>query len=548
MKKSFIKIIAGIFCAGMLVACEADLDFKPETQVSDPSFWNTARDFELYANNFYLDLPGLPAGRDADTAFGNSNNNVSSGTNLAPENDGNWGNAYARIRKATYLVEKAEEKADLDVKRYVAEAKFFRAYWYYNLVRLFGDVPLVTKVLSTGSEELYLPRTTRTDVIDFALQDLEYAVANLPERSDLKASELGRVTKGAANALMAKVALFEGTWSKYHGGAKTDERLNVAKSAAATVINSGEYALYNSSGDESFRRLFLAEGDDNSLGKKTESIFHRRYWEEVSTHGYSNSNQANFSATRKMVDMFLCADGLPIDKSPMFKGYGTFTSEFEDRDPRCSQSIVKVGDETWTHQGSYVYQAEPQLFYWGKTGYRVWKMQGEGQPRMDYKEFNDHHIIRYAEVLLIYAEATYELAGTISDADLDKSINVLRDRVGMPHLTNGFVQTNGLDMLTEIRRERTVELAFEGERLEDLKRWKTAVDELSKPIAGIQYENSEWKGIIPFADLAADGIDANGFVIFQQASERKFSDKNYLFPVPTQQIQLNPELTQNPGW
>jgi hypothetical protein len=162
----------------------------------------------------------------------------------------------------------------------------------------------------------------------------------------------------------------------------------------------------------------------------------------------------------------------------------------------------------------------------------------------DFKEF------RYGEALLILAEALFERDAAISDGDLDRTIGELRGRVGMPALTNGVVTTNGLDMLTEIRRERTVELAFEGFRREDLRRWKTAETEMPQAIQGVKFVGTEYEQRDSTLVVGADiQVDANGFVIAEPASARQFLIKHYLDPIPLQQIQLSHgSLTQNPGW
>lgn len=164
----------------------------------------------------------------------------------------------------------------------------------------------------------------------------------------------------------------------------------------------------------------------------------------------------------------------------------------------------------------------------------------------------DRHLIRYAEVLLNYAEAIYERNGTISDADIDLSINKLRSRVNMPRLTNAFAMANGLTMQAELRRERTVELCLEGFRYDDLRRWKTAEIEMPKDVKGIKIEGTSWAARAPYNDPSyLNKIDANGFLIVEQ--NRKFDPgKNYLQPLPTREIAFyttnGKELTQNPGW
>jgi len=162
----------------------------------------------------------------------------------------------------------------------------------------------------------------------------------------------------------------------------------------------------------------------------------------------------------------------------------------------------------------------------------------------------DKHIIRYAEILLIYAEATFEKNNSISDIDLDKSINLIRGRVNMPALTNSFVNANGLDMQNEIRRERTVELALEGFRYDDIRRWKTAEIVMKQDIKGIKIKNSDWQNKKPYNDPSYQNrTDQDGFLIVESGSNRFFDPvKDYLKPLPTKEILLNPALKQNPGW
>lgn len=546
------KITALCLLLLILGACETDLDQFPPDTISDPSFWKTSEDFRLAANDFYLTIPTRRTNDlDSDLQRAIGSNNVSQGVNLAPENDGTYNGAYNRIRVNNKLLEQAELNTEIDVSRFVAEARFFRALNYFNLVRRYGDVALITKVLTTASEELSNSiRTPREEVIDFCINDLQQAILDLPLRSEMPAAELGRITKGAAQTLLAKIALFEGTWSKYNGGNKVTERLQIAADAAWDVISSNEYALYNKQGDDSFRQFFWnPDADDESIGEKPEKILSRRYYVDLDTHNSSTNNQG-LSATKKAVDMFVCTDGLPISISPLFEGYGTFTSEFQNRDLRMWQSIVKDGDVVWNNNGAINVDASSNYENLNPTGYRTWKSNGDGPDRAENREVNDLEMLRYAEVLLIFAEATYENNGDITDEDLNASINLLRARGQVAPLTNALVNGNGLDMLQEIRRERTVELMFEGERLEDLKRWGIAVEEMTQPMLGIQWDNSDFSSV-PNLSLSlfssSNSTDSDGFVIVEEASDRLFSEKNYLFPLPLTELLLT-GWEQNDNW
>jgi len=563
MKKLYIKSLLTALLLICLTGCTKDLDLSPLDSISDASFWKSSSDFQKAANALYAALPGFTTfDLDADMAF-RTPNSTSNSTSTTPDTDSNWNTPYTRIRNCNNLLEKASASTIAsEIKVYVAEAKFFRAYNYWSLYRLYGGVPVVTEVLGINSEELYGTRNSAKETVDFILQDLKEAVSDLPEESEVSAANKGRITKGAANGLRARVALYEGTWRKFRNDGEANSYLDIAVEAANTVINSGQYGLFTGQGAESYQKLFDNEGDNSS-----ECILDRRYESMVNQHSFSRGLQQNgYLPTKQLADMYLCKDGLPVSKSPLFKGYDTRTSEFENRDPRMAQTIMIPGTvayapilpdpvEHWPFYPDRVYT----------TGYIIFKYMtqdpnGQMTPYLDQQGW-DHHIIRYAEVLLIYAEAMYEKNGSISDSDLDKTINAIRRRAGLTTaLTNAFVTANGLDMREEIRRERTVELALEGFRWDDLRRWKTAETELKKAIRGIKIAGTEW-GTQPIIISGVDQnpyskpewqnrTDAEGFIISEAADARSgFNpDKHYLRPIPAKEIQLNPNLQQNPGW
>jgi len=551
MKNKIFIII--FFPLLFITACEDQLDLLPPDKISDATYWKDAEDFRMAANYLYNSLPFREYELDADLMRGESVNSISAGTNLPVENDAYWNSRWESLRSINYLIEKAEMNSTIDADRYKAEARFFRALNYYLLVSRYGDVPLITKALDNESDELNSPRESRDIVIDFCIQDLQLAIPDLPLRSEMDASDLGRITKGAAQTLLAKIALFEATWTKYNGGpgaSKVSDWLQIAINASDAVINSDEYALYDLHGDDSYRQLFWNEdADDVNPGVKSEKVLSIIYIENIKMNSASISARDILSATKKAVDMYLCTDGLPIDKSPLFNGYGTYTSEFENRDHRLIQSVAQEGDIIYDNHGARTLNPEVNYFITNYTGYKIKKFLADGAERHLYNvEYNDIEVFRYPEVLLIYAEAKYENDGSISDADLDRTINVLRTRGNIAPLTNVLVNENGLDMLTEIRRERTVELMFEGERLEDLKRWGIAVQEMSQSFRGIQWDNSDWKDAgFGIETLTAHGTDAEGFIVKDPASDRYFSEKHILFPLPLQELQIT-GWENNPGW
>ncbi len=550
--KNYINIIILMLVVIIFSACEKDLDLNPKDQVSDPEYWKSSDDFKLAANDFYFSLLEVSQyiDRNSDIAFGGSPNEVSNGAYLVPANDNIWDKSYEFIRTANYLLLKAEESGlGEEIDRWVGEALFFRAYNYWNLVKKYGGVPKITVVLDVSSPELYTPKSSQAEIIDFIIADLDNAIDKLPLQSELTADELGRTTRGAALALKARVALYQGTWSKSRGEANSDSYLDKAIDAADKVVTSDQYGLFKGKGDESYKYLFILEGDDSN-----EVLLARRYYySQWITHNWTRELWFNAMVpTKNLADMYLATDGLPISKSSRFKGYSEMASEFENRDPRMGMTFIIPGSTIIFEGGT------PQVTYPGfmgsnatLTGYMLRKFLGEdinsGQfnGEYDFKEF------RYGEVLLILAEALYEKNGNISDTDLGRTINELRKRVNMPDLTNSFATTNGLNMQEEIRRERTVELAFEGFRREDLRRWKTAETVLPQSLKGIKFVGTEFQTRYPDLRPGTDiQVDAEGFIVADQSTARRFvSPKHYLDPIPSQQVQLSKgSLVQNDGW
>ncbi|MDP3913597.1 MAG: RagB/SusD family nutrient uptake outer membrane protein [Bacteroidota bacterium] len=559
-----ILFIVSLTVVVLLAGCSKELDLYPKDSISDVTFWKSSSDFKLAANNLYNSLGSfdiIMGDVESDIAY-NVNNAISNGTYLVTETDANWNTPYGYIRQCNKIIASGANSAvasDAGVIRFAAEAKFFRAWNYWNLFRLYGGVPLIKDVLDITSKELYSKRATRKETVDFILQDLTEAVAGLPLKSALVSSEVGRITKGTALALKARIALFEGTWGKYRGDAGANGYLDIAIEASNSLISSAQYTLYTGSGAKSYWNLFNEKGDDSP-----ESILDNRYELNVREQRLLQliHDTRGYLATKKMADMYLCNDGLPVKQSPLFQGYATRVSEFQNRDPRMTLTLLTPGSFVVQHLFPTV-PIESWPFFPqrnGNTGYITDKFRSEDVYGNTTQKFGfDIHLIRYAEVLLIYAEATFEKNGTISDADLNKSINVIRQRVGMLALTNAFVTSNGLDIKTEIRRERTIELAFENFRYDDLRRWKTAENELPQALLGIKVKGSQWgtdpiivNGVDknPYSTPAYQSkTDENGFLVVEPAGGRSFNPaKHYLRPLPSKEILINPDLQQNPGW
>jgi starch-binding outer membrane protein, SusD/RagB family len=563
-------------------SCNKIVDLDPINEISDASFWKSPDQFKLAANEFYnyymtfgniiYDPP--PGGNPSPHADlrGDlivSRNPFSNGTNTLVATDGNWNTAYGRIRSVNYLLDRAAAYATPnDLKQYVAEAKFFRAYVYFDLLQQFGGVPIIDKLLAPGSPELQAPRNSRDEVADFIVKDLEEAIIDLPLENAILAADKGRVSKGAAQAFLGRVTLYEGTWQKFRNNAtRANSLLDKSIVNSNAVITSNLYQLFAPAvlGDSALKYMFILEDEkSNPAGiqksANKEYVLANRYsWSQRRIgNNITHTGGAGGGASKKLADMFLCQDGLPVEKSPLFQGYAMTRSEYVNRDNRM-RYIMSIDSNyywdnenpgsrvTWLGDAADLANSTGRLNGAGGTGYGTQKWRTERRLN-DTEEGYDWPVIRLAEVYLNYAEAVFERNGSISDADLDKSLNLVRRRVNtsMPKLSNALVTANGLDMRTEIRRERSIELLLEGFRVDDLKRWKTAEIEMPMNILGIKWTGTRWQTRWVVNGNAPYPLDANGNIIFE--SSRVWQDKHYLLPIPTQQIALNPNLTQNPGW
>lgn len=527
-------------------ACNKKLDLTPETALSDASFWKTPNDLLAACTTFYLSLPGMGANYDdnyADISYGAAANSVSDGSRLAPATATDWNTDYTMIRRSNTIFEKAANvTGDATIlKKALGEAHFFRAWAYYDLLKRYGDVPLILRTFDINDTLTLAKRTPRAQVVQQIYQDLDFAIANCPAVEAQPAAEYGRITAGAAAAFKSRVALFEGTREKFfnYGTYATD--LHIAIDAATKVMANTKYGVYQYAArpDSSYFYLFqpVADGPNNK-----ENILVRIYGQSLSNNiTYQNISrdveQALISPTRVLADAYVYKDGLPLGKSPLQQPQTTTLSEFTNRDPRAGMTIFNKNLYYLT--GKYV-----PNFTFTKTGYKTAKWFNATDWN-NARSYTDFAIIRYAEVLLNYAEATYELNNSISDADLDLTINKLRARNGagsVAPLTNALVNNNSLSMRDEIRRERTVELAFEGFRYWDLLRWKLAETQLPMAVLGTKYFPAEFA-------IASPSLTTDGYIITQPANKRAFDPaKDYLWPLPTTEIGYDPNLTQNPKW
>ncbi len=550
MKKQITYMMLSL--ALVASSCKKDfLDRQPLDTISDDTFWNTEEQLILAVNGLYANIKN--SNTVALDQMGDNSINSSTGDSYRIFSSGNfgadlasvdaeWRSQYQGIRQCNVFLEKynnatsvSQEKRD----QMAGEAKTIRAYMYMNLVCYFGDLPIVTKPLNI--DELYEPRNTRKEVIDFIIKELDEAAAMMQAKPQTGAT-LGRLSKGAALAFKSRIALFDSRWAE-------------AEKAAKEVMDLGVYSLYTTGNpDVDYNNLFNYKGK-LSNGANKETIVARMNLTDVSMHNISRESQvpdqaSRYNPTKSLVDSYLCVDGLPIDKSPLYKE-DSYAALFENRDPRMKQTILAPGAVWGGRKDGNPANTNASIFTAPKfvsdklgsvtiTGYYFTKYVEVSTVSQVSKDQNDIHVMRLGEVLLNYAEARME-QGTLTQADLDLTINKLRDRVGMRHMVLTELAQNGLDLRNEIRRERRVELAREGQRWYDIIRWKQGAL-LAADVKGMKKSLA----LVP-AQVSNIAADADGYIIVMTG--RQFDEnKHYLWPVPLNQIQRNPKLGQNPGW
>ena len=557
MKKNIIKTIcaAGAVC-GMMLLTSCELDRLPETTLADNTFWQSETDLRGACNKLYVDLPGFDHDRRADDIIGTAANGTSSGNWSLPSTAGDWTNPYNRIGVCNNIITKGAEAplSDAQKNRWLAEAYFFRAFHFFDLVKKYGDVPLILKAFdSTSDPDIKMARTPREEVILQCYSDLKFAEEWLPEIDAVSSdADWGRVSKSAASALMMRIGLYEGTFVKYHGLASDSKaHLKVAVDAAERIIKSGKHALY-----PDYQKLFYFDGEGR---QNKENVFVKVYGPNGAgatiMHGNSRQLENGVSVTRQTIDQYLYTDGLPREKSVLAMVPEIHYNDiFENRDPRLAMTIYHKDEEAY--KGGYT----PFSNQHG-NGYGIKKGFMLDEWTTNSKETVDKMIIRYAEVLLSYAEALFELNGSITDQQLDMTVNAIRARSGFQaKLTNDFAKQNGLSILDEIRRERLVEFIDEGLRYNDIIRWKIAEKVLPVTMLGLKYNEDDTSAQREDLQsrLTTEGgmykgqkvCDQADIYVIEEAGTRSFNPaRDYYYPIPTYEIATSEgSVVQNPGW
>lgn len=563
MKKNIHIILMS--AALMLTSCnDSFLDRIPHDALTDANYWQTETHLSSVANTFTSSLSGKDWLNKTEIMADSAPWSVTTAwrtigggyfTSDASQINSVWSAAYTGIGRTNYFLNNYQRATGVKEEvreRYAAEAYFYRAYNYWILTSLFGDVPLVTSELNVESPDVFRGRDARKDVIDRITKDLEDHYKALPEYVAAGSSDFGRVSQCAALALLSRIYLYNG-------------RYEDAVSACERAMSSTYYKLYSTGHpDVDYVNLFNYTGraSRNPANKETLIAFVYNYdlgESSRTSHNLSRecwvpNDYARFTPTASMIECYLTKDGKIWDPNSAT----SYEDVFKDRDPRMTQSILAPGTKWEGGESGDMLSTDKTVFTYPKfdnskdgcmsyTGYYMRKYVEPSTMKDVGHDDNDIVLIRYAEVLLNYAEAKEQL-GTLTQSDIDKTINLLRDRVGMVHLKLSEIPA-GSDIRTEIRRERRVELFFEGHRYFDIIRWKQG-EILGEDLLGVRKDYLDparlKEGII--GNLKWKTVNGKEYLVLE--SGRTFDpEKNYLLPVPFTQMQLNPQLApNNPGW
>ena len=586
---SFIALLSGT------AGCSDMLDEYPLDAISPETYYNNADELRSATNQFYGMFPGAASGytESADVVCIFNLPAEVQGIRTVPTSGGGWNWEY--LRAVNFYLSHSVRCDDVDAREHFdGIARFFRAYFYFEKVKRFGEVPWFDRELSSTDPELFRPRDSRDFIMDKILDDLTYAIDNISDKKDLY-----NVTHWTALALKSRICLFEGTFRKYHGVPGYEKFLNECATASKLFIDNAPYAIYQT-GAQPYRDLFSSM---NAI--EEEVILARDYDRSQNVMHEANANTLSPTYGRpgmnkKIVNSYLMTDGTRFTDQP---GYKTmqYYDEMQNRDPRLTQTVVGPGYMRINSDA-----VSSPNFGASTTGYQItkWVTDASGDGYMGSS--NDYILFRAAEVYLNYAEAKAEL-GTLTQEDLEISIKKIRDRVGMPNidmdaananpdpylcaLESGYQNVTGPNkgVILEIRRERTIELCLEGHRYYDIIRWKEGkmfeqpflgmyfpgltqgsgdnrydVFDMNDGIAGDKEKvdiciytgkKPSVKNIRKFYKLGeefvlTDGDKGNIICHDIEKEPRQWNEeRDYFFPIPTTERSLtNGALTQNPGW
>lgn len=593
--KNILKTVLGFYSILFFISCnDSFMDRFPETEITDKVFFSNPGDLEIYTNGMY----GYISSSYWDVASDNCLYTDDSPTysllrgEVTIKNAGQWGKFWQKIRTVNYMLNHVGtvQGDSKDINHYIGLARMFRAHLYYSLVKKYSDVPWYSRDLqTTDTELLYKPQDPRALVVDSIMADLDFAVKNMKDGASKT-----RIFKNAALATQARIALAEGTFRKYHPELKLnngDDFLQTAANACNEIMKTGKYSLATAKqGDiDAYEALFcsldltqnqemiLVEDYDKALGRK---------------HNAKSVFDWTSALSRDLMEDYLVIENNKTKTFQQVKGYEkkTILEIFENRDPRLGQTFMKPG---FIRAGSIL----PHRATLGLGGYPQVKFSPRSYDQMVWNEaYTDLPVIRYAEVLLMYAEAKAEL-GSFTQTDLDATINIIRTRAGVPSATlaewntaidpvqekrYSNVNSTQKAAILEIRRERRIELACEGFRYDDLMRWGCGKLMEKSPegayISGLGYHDITGDGEpdiavvatsaeadkIPAADkdkykLTVYTLEGNTFALSEknkgyiqlvsQQNKFKFIEpKYYYYPLDEKDLSINKNLFQNQYW
>ena len=586
---SFIALLSGT------AGCSDMLDEYPLDAISPETYYNNADELRSATNQFYGMFPGAASGytESADVVCIFNLPAEVQGIRTVPTSGGGWNWEY--LRAVNFYLSHSVRCDDVDAREHFdGIARFFRAYFYFEKVKRFSEVPWFDRELSSTDPELFRPRDSRDFIMDKILDDLTYAINNISDKKDLY-----NVTHWTALALKSRICLFEGTFRKYHGIPGYEKFLNECATASKLFIDNAPYAIYQT-GAQPYRDLFSSM---NAI--EEEVILARDYDRSQNVMHEANANTLSPTYGRpgmnkKIVNSYLMTNGDRFTDQP---GYETmqYYDEMQNRDPRLTQTVVGPGYMRINSDA-----VSSPNFGASTTGYQITKWVTDASGDGYLGSSNDYILFRAAEVYLNYAEAKAEL-GTLTQDDLKISIKKIRDRVGMPNIDmlaananpdpylcapeTGYRNVTGPNkgVILEIRRERTIELCLEGHRYYDIIRWKEGkmfeqpflgmyfpgltqgsgdnrydVFDMNDGIAGDKEKvdiciytgkKPSVKNIRKFYKLGeefvlTDGDKGNIICHDIEKEPRQWNEeRDYFFPIPTTERSLtNGALTQNPGW
>lgn len=601
MKKYILPLFAMVLG---FTSCEGFLEKYPKDKLVPETYFRNEQDLKLFSNSFYDNLlDKTPYDEQSDLAFqkGNISDELLGGSaRETPTNAASGGWSWGQLRKINTMLGHMDQCEDEAVARqYTGLAKFFRTKFYYEKVKRFGDVPWYDKELGSTDSTLYKARDSREYVMAHMIEDIDYAIENLPE-----AVSTYRVNKWSALMLKAQFCLYEGTFRKYHGvsysdGRSADEYLTLAYQAAQQVMESGKYSL---SKTRTYHDMFMdvdADKDEYILAIKMDQSIGCTH---SATSYVQMATGGNPGFSKKFIDSFLMKDGSRFSEK---EGWETmqFVDEVADRDPRLGM-ITRLPEHVRANSKEVFYGPDITMT---STGFQLEKFVMSTDYEIAERanmSFNDIPVFRLAEAYLIFAEAKAEL-NILTQEDVDKSINILRDRVGMPHLVlegltvdpflisekYGYrhiasLNPSNMAQILEVRRERTIELILEIRRWDDLVRWKEGPC-FEQPLYGMYFPGTgaydltadgkpdvylytgtldkavkdEYQGkygdrflFLQIAEKSGDNTiilsdGDKGYVDMHRSKTRSFNEeRDYLYGIPTGDILLNRNLKQNPGW